>query len=149
MTLRKKIVTLILVVLLGGLGFFGYAIWRHLYVTMPNAYAVWNTADHINDFMDAHDGAWPRGWSDLRKTYENSNRFTPEHWADLEARVNVDWNADPRLLAKSPEPTDANLSFRVVWLKSGSHSYWSGAEPNWLIWIHLQQHPATSTQPAQ
>jgi len=138
MTRRKTIIT-VLAVILGVLGFFGYVLWHSVHVTIFNAYAVWNTADHINDYMDAHQGAWPRNWSDLRKTYEGSGRFSPEHWANLEDRVQVDWNFEPRLLASAPEPTDQNRSLRVVWLKNDSHVHWSGAEPNRLIWNHWRR----------
>jgi hypothetical protein len=142
MNRRRMIITAVLLVLLGGLGFFGYAIWRHAFVTVPNAYAVWNTARHINDYMDIHQGAWPRNWDDLRKTCDGSNRYNPEHWADLQDRVEVDWTADPRLLASAPEPTPERLPFRVIWLKNGSRVHWGGVEPNWLVWVHLQE-PST------
>lgn len=68
MTRRKSIIAALVVLLLAGAGFVVYTVCHYLYVTVPNAYAVWNTASLINDYMDAHDGAWPRGWDDLRRT---------------------------------------------------------------------------------
>lgn len=135
---RRKWTTLAAALpLLGGVVWFGCVLHHHLYVTIPDAYAVWNVAGLVNDYMDAHDGAWPRGWDDLRRTYEASNPPNPEHLADLQARVAVDWGADPRLL-KAARPTGDKPPFKVIWLRDGSSAHWSGAEPNTLVWEHLR-----------
>ena len=123
---RRKWTTLAAALpLLGGVVWFGCVLHHHLYVTIPDAYAVWNVAGLVNDYMDAHDGAWPRGWDDLRRTYEASNPPNPEHLADLQARVAVDWGADPRLL-KAARPTGDKPPFKVIWLRDGSSAHWSG-----------------------
>jgi len=143
---RSKIIAAVIsIVVIGGVGYFGYGLYHLLTVTVPDAYAVWNTASLVNDFMDAHDGAWPTGWNDLRQTYEITNQPNPEHMADLQARVDVDWHADPRKLAAAAEPAPHALPFRVIWLRDGSNAHY--AEPNWLVWVHLQQ-PRPSTAPA-
>jgi hypothetical protein len=148
---RKSITVAVLLLLLGGLICFGYVLYHDLYVTIPDAYAVWNTATLVNDYMDAHDGTWPRGWDDLRRTYEASNRPNPpnpEHMADLRARVAVDWGADPRLL-RAARPNGDKPPFKVIWLRDGGSAYWSGAEPNTLVWEHLQHPPdVAQTRPA-
>jgi hypothetical protein len=143
----KIIAVLIIIAVIGGVSFFGYRIHQVLTVTVPDAYAVWNTASLINDYMDAHNGAWPTRWEDLRQTYESSNQPDPVHMADLQARVEVDWHADPRKLAAAAEPTTDVPPFRVIWLRDGSKAHWSGAEPNWLVWAH-PQHTQPTTNPA-
>jgi hypothetical protein len=142
---RRRAVVGVLVALVGGAAWFGYSLWRYAYVTVPNAYAVWNTAGHINDFMDAHGGAWPRNWDDFRDTYEGSRRFTADHWDDLKRRVEVDWSANPIVLAEAPEPSGDRPPFRVVWLKDGSDAHFT--EPNRLIWNHLRQRRTEHPRP--
>jgi len=122
-----------------------FAVYRSVTGTFADAYAVWSVARIVNDYMDAHEGSWPKGWEDLRSTYEASHGPNPEHMADLEARVEVDWTADPKVLKATPEPVGDQLPFRVIWLKDGRKHYI--AEPNGLVWLHLQEmgkKPATT-----
>jgi hypothetical protein len=143
MARKHKIASAFVWVLAGGLLFIVYIGVRYAYVTVPNAYAVWDTAVLVNAYMDAHEGAWPRGWDDLRRTNEASNG-PGFNMADLEARVGVDWNADPRALAAMPEGSEDYPPFRVIWMLKGNGAHWSGREPNQMIWYHLQSQPRSA-----
>lgn len=136
---RHRIIAILVCILLGAGGWFGYALWRYVYVTVPNAYAVWNVADLLADYMDMHDGAWPHSWDDLRKNDKDLNGLNETKLANLQDRVEVDWNADPSILATLPERDDGKAPFRVIWLRNGTDVYWSGASPNRLIQFYLQR----------
>ena len=56
--------------------FFAYAVYQTNHVIVPNAYAVWWTADLVIDHMERHDGAWPRSWEELRLTSEQVYKGT-------------------------------------------------------------------------
>lgn len=143
MTRFKKIIMGILAAILVGMVWFGYVVLHYAWVTVPNGYAAWAAAGLINKYVDSHEGAWPRDWNDLRQTYASTSQPSSFPMADIEARVNVDWKADPRALA-----CELNSPIHVVWLKDGSKIEF-GVEPNELIWNHLrarlEKQPAASS----
>jgi len=99
-----------------------------------DAYASEWVAVHIIQYMVAHDGNWPRGWSDLRPLHEQSVSAGKCPWPFemLQERVVVDWTADPAKLLCMPEAPDVP-PFQVVSLRNGNRTYWQGMEPNALI----------------
>jgi len=126
-----------------------YGMWTiHHVVTeeVPNCYAVWWVAGMVIDHMETHDGEWPRGWDDLRESYVNEAKKAsyprppayPWPFDELRRRIEIDWNAEPRNLA-SADSRPGEPPFRVIWLRDGSQSYWSGAEPNQLILEYLKR----------
>jgi hypothetical protein len=103
------------------------------------AYAVWWVADMVIEYMETHDGAWPRGWDDLREPYETCVRRSGRPWSfeQLRDRVDVDWQADPAQLAATPD-TGEDPPFRVIWSRNGRQSHWEGQEPNRKILDYLR-----------
>jgi hypothetical protein len=142
--------------------FFAYAVYQTTHVIVPNAYAVWWTADLVIDHMERHDGAWPRSWEELRLTSEQAYKgtastnldgtriveFRPrESIEELRQRVEIDWKADFKMTGPP---------FRVIWLRNGKSTHYSGKEPNEMILEHLKWKvkqkaepggPATGSQP--
>jgi hypothetical protein len=117
-----------------------------------DAYAVWWTADLVIDHMEKHDGSWPRSWDELRATSDqaykgtvSTNRdgtmiaeFRPrDSIEELQQRVAIDWKADPKDLAKAGFK-EKGPPFRVIWLRSGNSTHYSGKEPNEMILEYLK-----------
>jgi hypothetical protein len=133
-------------------GFFAWLFYHTHAVLKPEAYAVWQTADLVIDHMERHNGAWPRGWDDLRPptTPPAGGVSVAERGGAVEASfrpvadierlrelVEVDWSADPRELARAADGGDSP-PFRVIWLKSGRRTAFEGCEPNQLIHDYLK-----------
>jgi hypothetical protein len=133
----------------------GGGIWwfvRSIDSTIADAYAVWNVAALVNEHLDRRNGKWPGDWDDLRRTLEQVKRedWTAELFDDWKRRVAIDWAADPNVLAAAT-PDGEKPPFRAIWLRDGRTAHWEGAEPNRLVWEHLQQRAHSTeaaTQPA-
>ena len=148
MTRRTRVIIGSVVgVLLAVAGFFAYAVYQTTHVIVPNAYAVWWTADLVIEHMEKHGGLWPRNWEELRATSEQAYKgtvstnldgtmiaeFRPRASIDeLQQRVQIDWKAVPKELVKS-EFTHKGPPFRVIWLRNGKSTHYSGKEPNEMI----------------
>jgi len=136
------------------LSIIGLVVWFGYQVSQvrPNAYAVWWTADLVIEHMERHGGAWPQSWEELRATSDqaykgavSTNRdgiwiaeSRPRARIDeLQQRVEIDWNADPRELAKT-DFTESGPPFRVIWLRNGRSTHYSGKEPNDMVLEYLK-----------
>jgi hypothetical protein len=115
-------------------------IYHHAYVTVPDAYSAWWVAGLVIEYMDSHDGKWPKSWNDLQGPYELATKKFGQPWKfeDLQRRVEVDWNADPSVLVHV-KPAGDLPPFHVIWLRDGSNVHWEGREPNRMIWDYLQK----------
>jgi hypothetical protein len=148
MTRRTKVILgSVAGVVLAGAGFFAYAAYETIHVIVPNAYAVWWTADLVIDHMEKHQGAWPRSWEELRATSGHAYKGTVSTNLDgamiaefrprasieeLQQRVEIDWTADPSQLVKA-DFKRSGPPFRVIWLRNGKSTHYSGKEPNAMI----------------
>ena len=90
--------------------------------------------------MERNDGRWPRGWDDLKEPYESAVAAVGRPWSfdDLRSRVEVDFSADPKELAKA-RLKNGSVPFRVISLRSGYYHYWKGSEPNVRVCECLQE----------
>ncbi len=119
-----------------GIGFIVYSFYITISVTVPNAYAVWVSAELVIQHMEAHKGAWPSGWDDLRPYYIPETTIeSPTGFKNLINRVEIDWAVDIDSL-KASIASDAN-GIKVIWLRDGRDDQWQGAEPNELIMRYL------------
>jgi len=165
MTRRKRNILIVLAILLavaGSLVWFGYQV-----VQVPkDAYAVWWAADLVIEHLEKHGGSWPRNWDELRATSEqaykgtvSTNRdgtmiaeFRPRESIDeLRQRVEIDWNADPKLLVKA-DFRQTSGPFRVIWLRNGKSTHYVGREPNEMVLEYLkwkQNEDATQGGPSK
>ena len=121
------------------LGLAGGAVWivnRALRVS-ENAYAVWNVADWVIDHMETHNGQWPCDWNDLQAAYQRKNSGdVSEAMAHYKALVEVDFNADPKELARVQyDDNQREPPFQVIRHRRQPHAYYT--EPNRLIWLYL------------
>ena len=77
MTRRTKLILLGMTGALLAVGtFFATAIYQTTRVVVPNAYAVWWTADLVIEHMERNQGAWPRNWDELRLTSQQAYQGT-------------------------------------------------------------------------
>jgi hypothetical protein len=146
MSNRRITLAIMLSVGIGGLGWLAAALYHYATVTVPDAYAVEWVAGMVIRYMESHEGAWPSGWDDLRGPYDQVVREAggrPWTFEELRRRVAVDWTADPASLVRA-EPVADSPPFRVIWLRDGKSVYWSGKEPNRLIWEYLGQKLGTA-----
>ena len=146
----RRLVLLVGLVCAAGLTWFVYSFISHM-KGIPYAYAKWDTANLLIEYMETHDGKWPRGWQDLQECYirltadgrsfDDRSMRSGQSLAELQAHVGIDWNADPtQLLTATP---DRDEPFRVVWALNGSTTVWSGAEPNEMILCYLRETATT------
>lgn len=152
MTLRAKIIIgTVAASTFAIVGFLVFAYYQATQVIVPNAYAVWWTADLVIQHLEKNGGTWPKSWDDLRTTsgqaYKGtastnldgtlSVEFRPrESIEELQERVEIDWKADPVELLKSE--SGKTPPFRVIRLKNGRNTHYSGKEPNQMILEYLK-----------
>lgn len=161
MTRRKR--NIIVAAIATILALAGFVVWLGYQVAeVPrDAYAVWWTADLVIEHMEKNHGDWPRSWDDLRSTGEqaykgtvSTNRdgtviaeFRPRDTInELQQRVEIDWKADPKELAKA-DFKEKGPPFRVIWLRSGKSRHYSGKEPNQMILEYLKWKEKPSAGP--
>jgi hypothetical protein len=152
MTRRKRnIIVIVIAVLLAGVGFvvwFGYQVMQ----VPRDAYAVWWTADLVVEHMEKHGGSWPRSWDELRVTSEQAYKGTASTNRDgtmivelrprdsideLKQRVEIDWKADTKKLTQA-DFKEKGPPFRVIWLRNGKSTHYSGKEPNDMVLEYLK-----------
>ena len=126
---------------------FAYNLYVFLYESIPEMYCAEWVAGTIIHHMKTNDGGWPRDWDELRRTYADRTKDKGGPWSfeDLHRWVDVDFSADPGVLAQATLP-EHGPPFRVVTLKSGRRHYWEGAEPNTMIWRYLQKPESIPTE---
>ena len=128
----------ILGLLLLGVGWFGYSMYRYGTVTVPNAYAQWAAAELVCFHMHTNNGAWPKSWEDLQVAWErHEGRFHCESVDQVKKLIDIDWEADPAILAQAQDGRE-NPPFRVIRRRDGGKSHWQGAEPNQLVLDYLK-----------
>lgn len=152
MTLRAKIIIgTVAASIFAIVGFLVFAYYQVTQVTVPNAYAVWWTADLVIQHLEKNAGVWPKSWDDLRTTSGHAYKGTAstnldgtltvefrarESIEELQERVEIDWKADPLELLKTE--SGKSPPFRVIWLKNGRSTHYSGKEPNQMILEYLK-----------
>ena len=100
----KRVLLILTVVVIGIIAAVAHGIYHLTAVTIPHSYAAWTTGDLLIEYMDTHDGKWPRGWEELREARDSLVHKDRNIYFDFEklpAIVKVDWNADPEALAKA------------------------------------------------
>lgn len=148
----KRILGGIAVAFLAIVAYIGFDMWQTV-KRIPEAYAAWDSATLVIEYMDTHDGTWPQSWEGLfsaARTLPNSGRILCGHDSNTLSRitrlVRIDWSADPRIMARARYESE-KIPFHVITRADGSDFpvLWSGKEPNTLVWEYLRQKAATNT----
>ena len=135
-----------------GLAWAGVAFVLAVIDVPKRAYAVWWTADLVIEYMESHQGTWPRNWEELRPLTEPTSRVTESKEPDgrvivefrptpsvdeLRHLVEVDWDADvDQLIAEGRQ--GKSPPFRVIYLRDGRTTHYEGREPNQMILDYLE-----------
>lgn len=132
-------------------GTIGYFVWRSVNEVWLDAYSGWLAAEMVIEYMETHDKVWPKSWTDLQGTFGRASlrvRGLPLTFEEVRRRVDVDFTADPAVLAKA-FPNEEHPAFRVIRLRNGHFTYWQAHEPNCTILWYLKELQAGSqTAPA-
>ena len=144
----KRILLGALFLAVAAAAYVGFDIWRLVSKGIPEAYAAWDCASLIEEYMDTHDGAWPRSWDALfsaaRTLPQGGDRMLRGHTTNdlhrIKELVRVDWTSDPKKLSLV-KCEGESIPFHVVTRPDGSAfpTIWSGKEPNTLIWKFLKE----------
>ena len=142
--MTKRRIIAIIAIVLPGLGIWIALTIRHSLKGVENAYAVWNVADWVIDYMEANDRKWPRDWSDLEK--QRAKRDMGRDIRHHQALVDVDFDVNPTELAKASFVVgQKDPPFRVIRHRQEPHWVYEGREPNEMIWYYLHgQYRSTS-----
>ena len=148
MTKRKKRILLFIVLpitLVLTVG--GYFVFSFLYMLahVQEAYAAWDCATLVIEYIATHDGRWPQSWEDLSTaiaTAEKHDRhlyeLTGNNYTEITKLVKIDWTADVSKLTRT-ELKEGELPFKVITCPDGSRFPVVWEEPNTLIWEYLQE----------
>ena len=92
-----------------------FMIWffANLDSSINDGYALWGAADMVIDYMDEHEGRWPRNWEDLEPYFRRSNgRVGGWSFEKFQSRVVIDFAADVSELRKAS--LNSSAAFRVI-----------------------------------
>jgi len=96
-----------------------------------DAYCLDWASAAIVQYMDDHDGQYPKDWQELRKCYDKvTSRDHSFSFEEMQSRVFVDFGVETQ------KPYDE--SFRFVWLRSGGGARWTSPDPNDRIRTRIQ-----------
>ena len=84
---------------------------------VDDAYAQWGAADMVIEYMEKHDGKWPRNWEDLRPIYDRTGgRIGGWSFEKYCGRVGIDFEANADELRRLSIESQT-VPFHVIWAK--------------------------------
>ena len=140
-----------MVLAIASVAYFTVHAWRTVTYGIPEAYAAWDCATLAIEFMDTHDGAWPKSWDDLfsaAQTMTNGTRVLRGQSAGnievISDLTRVVWDADTQGLLNVKDE-DVALRSPVITRPDGKafEPVWADAEPNAMIWDYLKTRSVT------
>jgi hypothetical protein len=119
--------------------YFSYSVYQ-AFQSMRDAYLVWHAAAMVIDHMRTHHNRWPSSWDELRQANPDPSESGGfQNFEEVRKRITIDWAAQPGSLVKADYQDEEAPPFRVIYLRNGKIRYWTGYEPNHVIWHYLQQ----------
>ena len=146
----KTVLSSVTIVVIALVAYYVVNTWRVVKYGIPEAYAAWDCATLAIEFMDTHDGAWPRSWDELFssvQTMTNGSRVLRGHSGEnirqISELTRVVWDADRQGLLRVNDD-DTGLRVPVITRPDGSafKTVWAAAEPNAMIWDYLKTRSA-------
>lgn len=95
----------------------GTAIWMSFTYGIDDGYAQWGAAEMVIDYLETHDGAWPRSWDDLQPQFDADKGRVGWTYDRFQDRIGINFDADPDLLRRESLES-RSATFCVVWPKS-------------------------------
>src|SRR5262249_25834966 len=123
-------------------------LWRVLSLAwVDDAYALWGAGEMVENYMEDHDGRWPKGWDDLKPYFDaGSGRVGGWSFAENRRHVTIRWDVDPAELKAAAEANPAP-TFRVIAARKWPASTWSGHEPNECLYRYFRERSVPSLGP--
>jgi hypothetical protein len=107
-----------------------------------NSDALYLSAHMVVDYLEANSGKWPKNWDALQDNYlgcVNPRRpGQPAPFDRTQARVVIDWNADPQQLLADSLGSDV-APFRVIRLRDETAPHWEAVKPNQIVLDYLRR----------
>jgi hypothetical protein len=115
---------------------------------VDDAYAQWGAADMVIDYMNDHDGEWPRSWDSLSPYFADSNgRVGGWSYKKYQERVWIDFDADPLELEKQALESD-RASFNVIDARFTNFALWGDGPDQQVHSYFLQRLTQSSASSA-
>ncbi|WP_425397827.1 leucine-rich repeat domain-containing protein [Aeoliella sp.] len=117
-------------------------LYRSTIETVRDCYAQERLAEILIEHMERNQGAWPDSWDALAEAAEiceGRSGPTSANFEEIRELCIIEFEAVPAELVKAKSESDAEPPIGVVRLASGKERYWSGAEPNRMIYNYLQE----------
>src|ERR1700678_2484576 len=91
------------------------AIWRLLSLDwVDDAYALWGAGEMVVNYMEDHEGQWPKGWNDLKLYFDaGGGRVGGWSFPDYQRRVEIRWDVDPAVLEAAAK-ANPGPTFQVI-----------------------------------
>ena len=124
-----------------------FAVMAFVYSSLNSAlsnvkdfYALDWASGFVVQHLAANDNRWPTSWDELRDEYDDTVKIghvPAVTWEELTDRVEIDWNADAKMLAEATDERDQ--PFPVIRLSGGSSTQWEVLDvPNWKVLNYLR-----------
>ncbi len=129
------------------LAFGGVALWIHFYLPslLKDCYGQWTSAELVIEYHIAH-SSLPANWQDLRETYGDGKGYHTAYtnFDEIKERIVIDFGKLPDLQNLARQPAKTNTLPKIIYPKDGEKAYWSGAEPNELVYKYFwrKEHPS-------
>ncbi len=116
------------------------AFWRLLSLdSVDDAYALWGAGDMVVEYMEDHDGRWPKGWDDLRPYFDaGGGRVGGWSFDEYQRHVTIRWDVDPGAL-KAAAKASRGPTFRVIAAREWLAGTMGGHEPNEILYRYFSE----------
>ena len=124
---RKTLLALLILLLV-----FGVFVVANLDKAVDDGYAQRGAAEMVIDYMEAHDGNWPRDWEALRPNFEaGGGRVGGWSFEQFQKSVVIHFDADARVL-RQKSIDSGTVPFNVIHARS-AFALEIGDGPNTLL----------------
>ncbi|RIK84235.1 MAG: hypothetical protein DCC67_05045, partial [Planctomycetota bacterium] len=107
---------------------------RKLPEVARDAYATWDGANLVIEYLRTHSGQWPQNWDDIAQVHRmvQGRMRGGQSIEELKLRLSIDFKVNPQEFAAADPSSPGGLP-RAIRLRNGKDTCWEGAEPNTLI----------------
>lgn len=110
----------------------------NIYNGIDDAYAQWDAADMVIDYMRDHDGKWPPDWESLKPYFDRNNgRVGGWSYERFQSHVFIDFTANAEHLRKLSDES-ATVPFDAIHATSIWGSQFEGG-PNEMLSLYFRE----------
>ena len=112
-------------------------------MSIDDAYAQWGAENLVIEYMESHEGQWPRSWEDLQPLYTDA-KAKVGGWTieKFRGRIGIDFEADAGELRRLSIETDSkagSIPFHVIWPRWTFSGGMGGGPDERLYWYFRMQ----------